>query len=229
MANSRPLTAQEQLQWKLFVAHKRILSKQIEIANRTKEQCITCQQFADDNQVSIPSIAPVASILQKTQLNFIKLGRIISGVEEETIGLSFPSGPKADFEIVADPTMTSDEIAQYQLSGIVLLIAGATILAGAIAYALWERGQTKKVIARHEAVKSVAESKFCADPNSDICARWMSFRESQGYDDEQTFVDDLYDQVVHLQETLPTSISSGVSWAIPVIAGIGLIVLLGRN
>lgn len=227
MSNSRPLTSAEQRKWDIFVAHARVLGKEIEIAQRTQKQCDICQRFADQNNISIPSVSDVALVLSSSERHLKKVHRIINGVETEQIGLSFPGGN--DFDIVADPTMNEDELAYYQMSGIVLLIAGATIIAGAIAYALWERGRVKKVIDRYEATKSVANAKFCEDPNSDVCSRWISFRESQGFNDEQTFVDDLYDQIVQLQKEIPSALSTGVSWGIPIIAAIAVIYLIGAR
>ena len=227
MANTRPLTAAEKNLWRKFEIYTEIIAAEVERCLHSKKQCAICAAFGNQNNIALPSVDAENKILEKLERDVVKLARIRQGIQFEAIGLSFPQGASSgDFDMVADPTANEDELAYYQMSGVVFVVVGLVIIGSAITWAIWERGQTRKVIDRHEAVKSVAQAKFCADPNSDICARWLSFRQAQGYNDEQTFVDDLYDRVVELQDAIPGAVSTGVSWAIPLIALLGAFVLL---
>lgn len=225
MPNSRPLTSREQAQWDRFEHKSKLLLLEIELFEHLRNQCDIARDFAELNGLVFPAMAESIEDAQHFRWIQKKLNRILTGVNSDEIGLTFPNGPTSDFDIVGDPNMNEDELAYYQLSGIVLIVAGVVIVSSAIAWAMWERSRAKKAIERDESTKSLAEAKFCADPNSDICSRWLSYKIERGYDQEQTFADDLYDRIQELGESIPGGVSSGLSYAIPLIALIGILFL----
>jgi len=223
MPNTRPLTSSETSQWRKFEHKSKLLLLEIELFGHLRKQCMIARDFAELNGLVFPAMDESISDLQHFEWISTKLRRILEGVDNEVLGLSFPNGPNSDFDIVTDPAMNEDETAYYQLSGVVFVVVGLAIIGSSIAWAMWERSRAKKAIERDESTKSLAETKFCADPHSDICARWRDYKIQRGYTEEQTLADDIYDRIQELGEAIPGGISTGFSWAIPLVAGIALV------
>jgi hypothetical protein len=147
-----------------------------------------------------------------------RLSIVVSAVEQERLGLRFRRN--GDFDILAPPDMTDDELSRYQLSGFgwVIYVVGAVIVGAAVAWIALLRKDNLECVDDYNELLEEDDRRFCADPQSETCKLWLTRKAEKGYQPKQDAADSLIDQAKAIGKTLVKSAQWGLIIAIPLLA-----------
>jgi hypothetical protein len=191
---------------------------QVEIASKYA-------QLAD---IKIPSVDKVRSRIDNVYKHCRKLNALIGGVRNGDLALKFGAGKNGDFGIVGPASMNDDERMQYEMGAIISVVVGVIGVFTLVSSVIWTvdnlRIENREIRERLEATRSVANDKFCENPNSDVCKRWIDFRNNQGYQKHETAITKLGASISSSLQKAKDVVFSGVSWAVPIaiIAGVAI-------
>lgn len=230
----RPATKDEIAAFARFELREKIFELRVRQNEHRQAQVRIAGMFAVEQKITVPpalvtSIKEADSILDRNRSRAIQWNKILSAVHAETLGLRFPSGPKSDFQIVGPASMTAEEQQDYELGIVVALTMGVVLVASVLWTLDQHEAENKRCHERYEAVKTVANDKFCAEPESDLCSLWMEFRREQGYENHDTEIIKYGNEIGEILDSVSESMSTGLSVAIPVVLGILAIGFLAKE
>jgi hypothetical protein len=247
MPDRRPPNKAEQTAWLRAVTYAKIAGYKLKIAEARSHQMSIYYEWGLAHGETIETMPEVKSLyfeLANLKNRAKKLKNILYAVHTNILELYFPIGVYGDIQIYGYPGMNEDEIAQYSLTGddnlglVIVITAGVliwtAIIAGSAGTGLYFyidhlQGKTQAMEERQIANEGLLHNKFCQNPESDECLRFLDFRTAQGYQTDTDYIDQMKRKVIEAMDSLGTGASMGISWAIPVVAGVGLIYFLSKR
>jgi len=165
----------------------RTLAANIELlndANQIRMDMIGhCALFGAENGILLSLDPLVKTERLELQKQNNRIQHIMSDIENNKLGIR-PNSNYTDIDVMGDPSMTPDEKAQYSgLGGVfTLIVLGVVVVAGLIIHE-WmiyealekERNDKKKIL-------EYANSKFCSDPRSEVCAKWIETKNRNDFE-----------------------------------------------
>lgn len=160
-------------------------------------------------------IESAKSLVSKEQ----KLQHIIGAVETGDLGLRFRGG---DFDIMAPADMSPDELAQYQLGSIHIIVAGILVAATAIAYMAYLRDKIAEEEAINSAIVDDVDALLCNDQNPELCTEWSQIKTQNRYMERRSFID----RLKAMANALPDFVTKAFGLAATVAGGIAIFYLV---
>lgn len=176
--------------------------------------------FAKQNKIDLiqPTNEEYAAHIERRK----KLGYLtkwLEWVEEGKLAIRITGND--DFDILAPPDLTDDEIAAYKyptLSGWIGVAAlGILIVAGLISVIYLMMNDNDVLSQKLQNLLDIADAKFCSDPNSAMCQAWLQ-KKATDYDKRKGLIDQIKDAVSKAVAALGKATTSGVMIAIPILA-----------
>ena len=248
MADRRQANAAEKQAWSRAVTYAKIAAYKLKIAEARSHQMSIYYEWGLANGETLETMPEVKSLyyeLDDLKNRAKKLKNIMYAVHTDILELYFPKGVYGDIQIYAYPGMNEDEIAQYSLTGnddnlglVIVITAGALIWTAIIAtgagtglyfYIDHINGKTQALEERQIANQALLHDKFCDDPDSPGCLRFLDFRTAQGYQTDTDYIDSMKRKIVEAMDGLGGAASQGLSWGIPIVAGVGLLYFLATR
>lgn len=172
-----------------------------------------------ENGVSLPDAISFISEVQNFQETDRKLQLIIGAVMVGDLGVR-DSSISNDIDIMAPAGTTDDELIQYQLSGIPLIVIGVVVVYGIITVAYSQYHRAERIKSKYNEAKAYVDDRLCADPGSPQCSEWETFKLSP----TQTARESLWDDIEQGARDLGQAVIGGTKWGL--IVGIPLAVYL---
>lgn len=166
--------------------------------------------------------SPFDQGLRLKKANF-RLLRARQGVNSEELGLQFFKD--GEVSILAPPHYTADQIKYWQggdFEGIILIVAGITIVAGVIGMIALLKSQNNDLKEKVNWLNGQLDSKYCADPNSQLCSDWIDRKEVSGYNKHIGIAERLEDTAKKIGGAVVKGAKWGLILAIPLLAWIFL-------
>lgn len=221
----RPTSAQIRT-WEQFKAE----AHAVELLNRAlvsvTDNAMAADNFGKTQGIDLTSrYGPLYRRAEQLSLTNARLSRVVAAVDAELLGVRFR--PTGDFDILAPETMSSDELAQYNLNGFgwVLIAVGVVVVASAVAWIAWLRKENNELVEDYNALLAETDQRYCADPSSSTCRAWLARKSEVKYDQKQAATDDLVGQAKAIGKTILRGAQWGLIVAIPLLAWL----LFGRR
>ena len=242
MGNTRPPTAAERQRWVDLITTAKIAKYHLNICEARSHQQTIVYEFALAEGETLETLPPTIAMyyeLEDLQKRAKQLKKILYACHTNVLELHFPDGPTGDIQIFGYPGMNEDELQAYSLTGEgdlgILVVTGILIgvlIVGAIggtgAYFYIDHLQTKNdaLAERFYTNTELLNNKYCADPNAPVCGRFLDFRTAQGYQTDEDYIEAMKKKIAQATSDLGQGLSHGISYAIPIIAGVGLVYYL---
>jgi len=223
---TRPATAQELKRWNRDKRWLEVISMQNSANQHRKSQIDIGLEFCYANEIEIFINEQIPVMLERDARSQTNLGRLINDVENGVLGLSFPNGVSDRLDIMGPLDLNQDEIQSYQF-GVLVIIGGVLIITGLTlkVIELYERLEVTE--GNEETALNFIQEKIAEKP--DLEQQWEQTKQNKGWNQKQTYIDALENSIDKLVNYLKKPISTGISWGIPIAAGILLIYFLRRN
>jgi hypothetical protein len=165
--------------------------------------------FANDAGVSLPAFDPeLESQYFEARNTILDLTKAIRLVQDKQAGIR-PSGA-SDLDIV-EP--------QQSLSGLIIpVIVGIVILAGAIGTAIYQSSVVTKLGNEYRKILFDTNKIFCKNPSSNLCKKWIAYKEQRKYDQTLETADSLGETLKKGVKTVAGGLATGLLVAVAAIA-----------
>lgn len=212
---------EQQRRWDLYKESIRNNDLIVQANGIRERMCRVASAFANANGIIFPLDATIFEKLELSKKSVNRAKRLIDAVEKEVLGLRFT---KDDIDIMAPPGMTDDEIAEYQNMGWILIVAGIVVVTGVIAHSLWVQSENDKLRDQMDNVLYAADGKFCKDPASDLCQKWLEKKKAEQFEPRKGTIAAIESGITNVAEKLKKgakTITSGLK--IGLMVGIPLL------
>lgn len=182
--------------------------------------------YANGIEIFINEQIPV--MLERDRRSQINLKRLINDVENGVLGISFPNGVSDRLDIMGPLDLNQDEIQSYQFGAVFVIFGGLLIIAGLTlkVIELYERLEVTE--SNEETALNFIQEKISEKPGLETL--WEQTKQEKGWNQKQTYIDAFENSIDKLVNYLEKPLSTGISWGIPIVAGIVLVYfLIKRN
>lgn len=226
MSWTRKATSSESKTWARFKDAAAQLGAMLSLAQLNYSQFERSRDFGKRHGIDVPEAlaekGEIISISQQAKqinawIDYVESGRLAIRMQD------------ADLHIVAPPNTNDDELLAYQkgLAWVGVAIGAVVLVAGAvIAYVATLKHRLNTNITRVERIRNDAHSRFCADPNSPVCAAWLKREKEQDYAQTQDAIGQIKKQLSEWGGTIAGGGKIGLAILLP-IAGMFLISQFG--
>jgi hypothetical protein len=201
-------TTAEMAKWDKLVKIARAINLRTQAAAVGARNISAAVDIGRQHGITLPGSAEQLADVADLQERDDKLQHIIGAVEMEELGLRFTRG---DIDIMALPGATDEELAQYRGFGLVGIIIGIVIVAGAIALGVHFFMESTKIAKRNKILERRNDELLSGQALTD----WQQYRQSVAYTDNQSFYEDLMETADEAGKIIRTSSQWGIALAIP--------------
>lgn len=146
------------------------------------QNAVIMHKFAVQKGVVIQTISPeLEQQYISVKATYDRLTRAIRGVQDHTLGVRFRGG---DVDILAPDEETANEFGTLPL-----IIIGVVVIVAAVAVAIWATKKALEISQQARSVIQKADARFCADPESQLCADWKQEKKETVFERNETLAD----------------------------------------
>jgi len=172
-------------------------------------------KFAAENRVALPFSAEVRARQLEDRKYTARLRKLILGVESNRLGLRFQGG---DIDVMAPSSWNQDQVAEYSQLGWILIVSGIVVVGAIVAHSLWLFAREKEIREKYNELLKTADQKFCADPKSPLCAKWLTKKKAENFEPRKSTIQILESGITEIASSTGSALKWGLIIAIPLIA-----------
>jgi hypothetical protein len=205
----RETTSNDLARWKrLLLEHDRATSA-IDRAGLLLHNIYITWTFVKDTGVSLPKFNPdLEAQYFEVRAAIHDITKAVRLVQDKQAGIRLSGS--SDLDIV-EP--------QQSLSGLIIpVIVGIVILAGAIGTAIYQSSVATKLGNEYRKILFDTNKIFCQNPNSELCKKWVAYKEQRKYDQTLETADSLGETLKKGVKTVAGGLATGLLVAVAAIA-----------
>lgn len=206
---------EQQKQWDRYKKSVKNNELIVEANAIRSKMAMVAMNYAGQHQIHLPYNSEWDAKLALLRKALNRSKRLIDAVASETLGIRFVGD---DIDIMAPAGMSDDEIAEYQTLGWILIAVGIVVVASVIAHSLWVQKQNEELRVKFNNLLYVADNKFCANPESNICKNWINRKKQENFTARKGTIEMLEDGIVSIGQTIKKGAGIGLMIAIPLLA-----------
>lgn len=186
---ARPPRANEANLWSRLLSAHKDASKWLDVAGLLLTNIYITYRFASENGVTLPQMDPALERKYYDARDSFDLSRkAIRGVIDRRYGIKITGN---DLDIL-EPKPEEGEQSVEGFGGFIIpIIIGVVILAGAVGAAIWQSRVAQEVANKYRKLLFDTNAIFCADPNSELCAKWEAYKQKHSYNKHETLAESI--------------------------------------
>lgn len=217
----KPTPAQIE-KWERVKKSVKALGLRIQANRYLAENLSTALSFGKRHKIELPALGDPNpfEVLKGLQGEYLRLEKLINGVELEKLGLRFE--PDGDISIMGPSSMSEDELKYWRGLeggdlGWLIVPIGIVVLGTVIAYIIDINERNDELELREKKYLDHLNNRYCEDPNSSTCKLWLKEKDDQDYGKNLTLVDKFKQQAKKMVEVATTGMGWGIAIAIPLL------------
>jgi hypothetical protein len=206
----RPPIQDDLSRWHRLLQEHDVASNALDRAGLLLFNIYTTWSFAAENSISLPNFdAKLEQQYFDVKDSFEKSKKAIRLVQDHELGIR-PSGA-SELDII-EPPQTGD------LQGLIIPIAiGIVVLAAAIGTAIWQSSVATKIANEYRKILFDTNQIFCGNPNSDLCNKWNSYKETRKYSQNLKMADSLGETLKKGVKVVAGGLATGLLVAVALV------------